>query len=1246
MIKSTLTTLLILFLLLPSWLMAQTSEVSFSPKGGIYAETFPVTLTCDNPDLTIHYTLNGAVPNGKSLLYSEPLMLSNDLKSRSNIYKIQISPKNEFYLPRSVTKGIVIRAAAFDSKGNRVTPVVTQSYFVKSLDCDIHGLPVVSICADSLSLFARDTGILVPGNLFNQKDIDHSGNYAQHGREWERAVNVEFYADGNNGFNQMAGLRTHGGIGARRAQQKGLKLYARGEYGRKNFKYKIFEESELEKYKHLVLRPFRNAATPSGINDWLANQIAAPLNMGVTMSRPVTLFLNGEYWGIYFIEEKIDERYLESHYVVDHNNVNIISAGGLLDHGSADDYRALFEWLESADLSDTSQYNQVAQKIDIPNIIDYYIFELFSTNWDWPGNNARCWQNPNGPWHWVFFDGDCCLDNLDYDVYMMATFTGYYWSSYPSATLFFRRLLGSQTFKNQFLLRLEELNSTCFRHQQTKPHLDRIHQLLKDEIPMQIQRFNNPQSVAQWEESCQKIDHYLSKRGEKFWQQTSDFFHLRNDKVRSVAGNRKHSSSSKGLKLIITAEEGCTALMEVRDPKGRITHREYVFLQSGENRVPLRLGKRWGAHVVTVGDASCKITRTPHPLLLLILFPVILIALVPIFLKIRKRRATLLLLCLLLPSWLLAQSNGVQISPSGGVYPTAFPVTLTCSNTALQIRYTLNGAVPNGNSALYSGPLMLSNSLKSRSDIYKILISPEDEFYLPDSVTKGIVIRAAAFDHNGNRFTPVVTQSYFISSLGCDIHGLPVVSICADSLPLFAHDTGILVPGDLYDPDHFDKPGNYSQHGSEWERTVNVEYYDTENEGFNQTAGLRTHGGPVTRRAQQKGLKIYAREEYGKKSFNFKIFEETDIDKFKRLIFRPFGNSCTPAGIQDWLTSHIAAPLNVGVTASRPVTLFLNGEYWGIYFIEEKVDERYIESHYGIDHDIVNIIAQWGELEAGNSDAFYELYYWLMDADLSDSVQYKQFAEKIDIPNLIDYYLFELFSANRDWPVNNVRCWQYPGGPWHWVFYDGDWCLTHADFDVYGNATFTGEFSWPTSSWSTLFFRKLLESDTFKKQFLDRLAQLNKTCFSYRNTKPLFNQIRLLLNDEIPQQSQRFNNPQDTREWNRYCLYVDQFLAERVVRFQQMTDRFFDIPDTMITAVTLYPNPLVQGDRMNLLVSTEQGGTTWVVVYDMAGRILRKHCVFLRQGTNYVTLEMAGLRTGTYLVEVGSTKKKLIILNR
>lgn len=635
--KSPVSTLLMLFALLPSWLAAQNHSVQILPEGGVYADTFLVTLSCDNPDLTIRYTLNGNRPTAKSKLYSSPLVLSKRLESRSDIYKIPISPKEEFFLPSSVKKGIAIRAAAFDRDGNRVSPVVTQSYFIGSLGCDLHGLPVVSICADSLSLFAHDTGILVPGKFCDPKDPENTGNYAQHGREWEREVNVEFYAGGNCGFNQMAGLRTHGGIRARRAQQKGLKIYARQEYGENKFRYRIFEESELEKYKHLVLRPFRNAATPSGVNDWLANQIAAPLNMGTTASRPAVLFLNGEYWGIYFIEEKVDERYLESHYVVDCNNVNIVTSWETADCGSADDFLTLTRWLETADLSDTAQYNYLSRKIDIPNILDYYIFELFAANWDWPSNNAKCWQNPGGPWHWVFYDGDCCLDDPEYITYTMACFTGDYWSARPESTLLFRKLLESNAFKNQYLLRLRELNETVFRYRNTKPYLDKVCRLLEDEIPMQVQRFGIPQSVSQWEESCRKLDHFLSVRESLFWRQTEEKFRLRDDNVRSAAFRQHRTIARENLKMTVVAKDECAALMEIIDPKGKTIHQQYLFLHAGENQERINLGRRSGVYVVKVGDAVCEITKTSYWIPVVLISSALVVCVLIVYLIIRRR---------------------------------------------------------------------------------------------------------------------------------------------------------------------------------------------------------------------------------------------------------------------------------------------------------------------------------------------------------------------------------------------------------------------------------------------------------------------------------------------------------------------------------------------------------------------------------------------------------------------------------
>ncbi|MBR4134950.1 MAG: CotH kinase family protein [Bacteroidales bacterium] len=603
-----------------------------------------------------------------------------------------------------------------------------------------------------------------------------------------------------------------------------------------------------------------------------------------------------------------------------------------------------------------------------------------------------------------------------------------------------------------------------------------------------------------------------------------------------------------------------------------------------------------------------------------------------------------LAICVTFPLFCHGQDDTVSFSRRGGVYANAFSVSLSCQSPTHHIRYTLNGSTPDQNSILYTSPVMLSTKLCTTSDIYKIPISPADEFYLPDSVTKAIVIRAAAFDDMGNRVSRVVTQSYFISSLGCTLHGLPVVSICADSLALFDHDTGILVPGVHLDPDDPKMTGNYAQEGRAWERLINIEYYTDGNNGFNQAAGLRTHGGILARRAQQKGLKIYAREEYGKKNFKYRIFEETDLKKFKHLILKPFRNACTPAGVHDWLANHIASELDMEFTATRPVTLFLNGEYWGIYFIQEKIDDRYIEGHFDIDHDSVNVINCWGELESGSSDSWYSLYYSLWASDLSDPDQYYHYSRQIDLHNFIDYYIFELFSANWDWPCNNVRCWQTSdGSPWRWVFYDGDCCFDSSNPDMYGYATYTGPQYWPSCTWSTLFFRKFLENESFKNQFLHRLEAVNSNHFSYKHTKKYLDKIRNLLREEIPQQSQRFNNPKNMNEWEQACQYIDDFLARRENQFWDETKTFFHLGDDHITSVKGYPNPMLRGEKLNLMITTEEESTVGVSIYDINGRFLKGQYIFLEQGENIVSLDV-GFLTGVIVVKIGKHSEKVIIL--
>ena len=587
-----------------------------------------------------------------------------------------------------------------------------------------------------------------------------------------------------------------------------------------------------------------------------------------------------------------------------------------------------------------------------------------------------------------------------------------------------------------------------------------------------------------------------------------------------------------------------------------------------------------------------------------------------------------------------AQNDTVVFSVQGGFYDDVFALQLNNVISQNHIRYTTNGNRPTAQSPLYEEPLLLDYSKYSRSDIYTIVNCPEQDFFQPDSIRHCIVIRAAVFDENDSCVSRVVTNSYFIQTLGCDTHGLPAISLCADSLDLFDYERGIFVPGVHFDSLNPYFTGNYFMKGRDWERLSNIEFYEIgENSGINQQVGLRTHG-KQSRWRSQKGYTLYAREEYGKKRIHYRFFDTTPIDKFKRLVLKPFMSSFNGSGCADYISNRIAQHLDVETMSSRPGVLFINGEYWGMYYVEEKPDEHYLEDHLEVDKDSVNIIKEWVETECGSPDNYYSLYAWLEQANLADEEQYAYVESRIDMDNCIDYYIFELFSENLDWPANNVRMWQENDGPWRWIFYDGDGCLHEQGMDVFANATYDGDGGYPSSRRATLFFRRLLENEQFKERFTSRFNQLAFTTFSYQNTKPYFDYITQQLRDEVPNQIERFNFPHAFSTWENYCIVVhDRFLRDRSDIIIEELNNFLSVEEPSTTAVRCYPNPF--SVEICIEFESEGFGVKEVAIYDLMGRKVFTQPCCLNMGYNKILLHPI-LGTGLYFLKLGEYNMKIV----
>lgn len=601
----------------------------------------------------------------------------------------------------------------------------------------------------------------------------------------------------------------------------------------------------------------------------------------------------------------------------------------------------------------------------------------------------------------------------------------------------------------------------------------------------------------------------------------------------------------------------------------------------------------------------------------------------------------------------------VIFSKSGGIYPESIMLELNCVFDNNEIYYTLDGSRPDTNSIKYAFPILLDKSKCSNNDIYKIKISPDNLYYIPDyDFPKAIVVRAACFDSLGNNRSKIGTQTYFIEDFGISHSELPIISLTVNNFDLFDDSTGIFVPGIYFETDSSEWTGNYYQHGIDWEKLANVEMYDASNNCvFNEPVGLRTHGGNI-RRMPQKGMRFYARGEYGASQIIAKVFEDSELMVFDNLILRPFSSSWSNLGFQDYIFQQIASNLHCNSLRTRPVCVYLNAEYWGVYFLQERVDEHFIENNFDIDRQKIDIIDNWfGNVSCGDNVSFLDLYDFLKSSDLSDNQNYYYISNHININNLIDYYLLEIFSANCDWPANNMRCWsEKENVNWQWVAMDGDACFGNPKYNSFKHAINTSDDYWPTNAESTLLFRSLMENKSFFMSFIARFQDLAKTHFSFTETSSVLYQIANIIEPELQNQSLRFGFPKDYDLWVSDFYKTEEFLATRICEIDGHFKKVFDYRlelgncddrEVVLTQFDIYPNPN-QGS-FTIIASSDFAGPFSIAISDVTGKMINSKQDYLYSGNNVYEFYDLQLESGVYFVNLifaeSISSKKLIVIN-
>jgi hypothetical protein len=495
----------------------------FSVEGGLHAEAQTVRIT-NVPKLgSIRYTLDGRVPGRGSKRYTGPI---------------------------TVAKPSTIRARSFgivsgESRTRSVTYLVGRE----------HSLPVVSISVDPSRMFSPTIGIYSKGASANHRFPYYGANFW---KDKELPANVTlFEMDGTTAFNLDAGLKIFGGW-SKGYPQKSLALFLRKKYGAGSLDYRLFPEENVERYESFVLRNSGNDNPGSHhvstyftdgnytmFRDALMHRLLDGEDLETQAYRPAAVYINGKYYGLYNLREKMNEHFIASHHAVDPDKLDIVESHSGIVKGSLKDYSAMISYLEKAtrftvNLKD-KPYRHLQTLMDTGNFITHQVCVAYFQNFDI--GNIKCWKEKEAGarWRWMLFDQDYGFNLWKPSKYIPAMRRDYSdyenmfdfltesrkpseWPNGPKRTFLLRTLLRNDIFRTDFINRAADMLNSRFLPETVLAKIDSMQVVIRPEMPANLSRWKG--KMADWENHINVMREFARERPGKLRRHLADHFKL------------------------------------------------------------------------------------------------------------------------------------------------------------------------------------------------------------------------------------------------------------------------------------------------------------------------------------------------------------------------------------------------------------------------------------------------------------------------------------------------------------------------------------------------------------------------------------------------------------------------------------------------------------------------------------------------------------------------------------------------
>lgn len=448
------------------------------------------------------------------------------------------------------------------------------------------------------------------------------------------------------------------------------------------------------------------------------------------------------------------------------------------------------------------------------------------------------------------------------------------------------------------------------------------------------------------------------------------------------------------------------------------------------------------------------------------------------------------------------------ITPDEGIMSAGITVSITHSNPVATLRYTLDGSTPTTGSLLYTGSFNVSTNK---------------------------TVRARAFLPGNYEPSVEVQKSYLFNPST----NLPILHLTTDPDNLFDPETGIYVVG--VNGTEFgycanEYPANFI---NDWERPAHLTMYEPDGtKAFSVNGGVKISGG-CSRYNDLKSLNFYLRSsKYGDSEIDYPLFSNRTGTKYKRLKLRNSGQDFQHTLFRDAFNHMILSDsvFNMETQSYRPAIVYLNDEYWGILNMREIYSDNYFKRLFDLEEEEIDLIQNpilLNEVEEGDDSDYRELWQWFNTNSLTNAANFEYAASRLDLDNAMNYWMSMTYMSSHDWPANNLLIWRptINNGKWRYCAQDTD-----ATTSIYGATGTTGytydaltyalnpnAVGWPNDAKATLFFRKLMENQWFREEFIQRTCTYMEIQWDPTRISNLIDSLKNVIAPEVPAHLSRWS---------------------------------------------------------------------------------------------------------------------------